>query len=120
MRFLLDQDVYAVTARCLRDLGHDVLTAAEAALSHASDLELLSAAVEQDRVLITRDRDYGALIFVRNLRAGVIYLRVSPSNMGAVHQELERILGLYSEAELSEAFITVEAGRHRFRKPGSA
>ena len=26
MRFLLDQDVYALTARFLRDLGHDVVT----------------------------------------------------------------------------------------------
>jgi len=27
VRFLLDQDVYALTARFLRDLGHDVVTA---------------------------------------------------------------------------------------------
>lgn len=33
MRFLSDQDVYAVTVRFLRDLGHDVVTAAEFSLS---------------------------------------------------------------------------------------
>lgn len=46
MRFLLDQDVYAATARFLVALGHDVLPAAEAGLARASDVELLRAARE--------------------------------------------------------------------------
>lgn len=29
MRFLLDQDVYAVTIRFLKDLGHDVVPVAQ-------------------------------------------------------------------------------------------
>ena len=38
MGFLLDQDVYAVTARFLRDCGHDVVTASELGLSRAIDI----------------------------------------------------------------------------------
>lgn len=53
MKFLLDQDVYAATARLLRDSGHDVITAAEAGCSQATDLELLSLAQEQERILVT-------------------------------------------------------------------
>lgn len=41
MRFLLDQDIYAATARHLVDLGHDVVRAAELGLSRAADEELL-------------------------------------------------------------------------------
>jgi len=37
MKFLLDQDVYALTTRFLRGLGHDVVTAAELGLARASD-----------------------------------------------------------------------------------
>ena len=59
MRFLLDQDLYAVTVRLLRDLGHDTLTASEAGLATVADSELLRAEVEQQRVLVTRDRDFG-------------------------------------------------------------
>lgn len=33
MKFLLDQDVYALTERFLRGLGYDVITASEAELS---------------------------------------------------------------------------------------
>ncbi len=48
MRFLLDQDVYAATARFLRESGHDVVSAAEIGCSQAADSELLSIAQEQD------------------------------------------------------------------------
>ena len=40
MRFLLDQDVYALTARFLRDLAHDLVTAAELGLSHGGSIEI--------------------------------------------------------------------------------
>ena len=55
MRFLLDQDVYAVTAGFLRSLGHDVVTAAQLGLSQASDVQLVTTAKQQDRLLVTRD-----------------------------------------------------------------
>ena len=37
MRFLLDQDVYDLTARFLVDTGHDVLRVAEIGMARASD-----------------------------------------------------------------------------------
>ena len=43
LRFLLDQDVYAATARHLADVGHDVVRAADLGLSRATDEELLMA-----------------------------------------------------------------------------
>ena len=85
MRFLLDQDVYASTARFLVGLGHDVVTAAQAGLAQKADLELLRVTHEQHRILVTRDRDYGSLVFVQGCEGGVVYLRMSPSTMNAVH-----------------------------------
>lgn len=119
MRFLLDQDVYAVTARFLVDVGHDVVLVGQIGLSQASDEEILKTAQEQNRILVTRDRDYGNLVFVRAVGTGVIYLRVLPSTVNAVHNELVRILQTYSEVELAGAFVVVEPDGHRFRKPSS-
>ena len=116
MRFPLDQDVYAATARFLSGLGHDVVPVAEIGLSQASDLDLLGTAQEQGRIFVTRDRDFGALVFVEDSGAGVIYLRMLPSTQNAVHQELENVLKSYSQKELMSAFVVVEPGRHRFRK----
>jgi len=55
------------------------------------------------------------LVFVERLSKGVLYLRISPETLAATHEELKRVLGTYSEAELTTAFVVVEPGRHRFR-----
>ena len=115
MRFLLDQDVYALTDRFLRDLGHDVVTAAELGLSRAPDTVLLTLAGQERRLFVTRDKDFGGLVFVGRLGKGVFFLRLSPSTIQATHDELQRILQTYAESELAGAFIVVEPGRHRFR-----
>jgi predicted nuclease of predicted toxin-antitoxin system len=116
MRLLLDQDVYAVTARFLVELGHDVVTAADLGRSQSSDADLLRAAHDQNRVFVTRDKDFGSLVFIGDFEAGVIFLRLTLSNIHTVHQELARVLTLYAENQLKDAFVVVEAGRHRFRK----
>ena len=116
MNFLLDQDVYAITSNFLRDLGHDILTAADLGLSRAKDTELLARARQERRIFVTRDKDFGGLVFVEHLGSGVILLRISPSKIAAVHQELKRILSLYTADELTSAFVVVEPGVHRFRK----
>ena len=115
MRFLLDQDVYTVTCRLLRDLGHDIVTAAELNLSRSPDSGLLMRAAEEKRLFVTRDKDFGGLVFVERLSKGVLYLRISPETLAATHEELKRVLRTYSEAEPTGAFVVVEPARRRFR-----
>jgi predicted nuclease of predicted toxin-antitoxin system len=116
MRLLLDHDVYAVTARFLSDLGHDVLPVGQIGLAVAEDREILRVAQEQSRILVTRDRDFGNLVFVQALGAGVLYLRILPSRLNVVHAELENVLKTYSGEELARAFVVIEAGGHRIRR----
>lgn len=47
-------------------LGHDVSSVAERD-PRASDVEVLAIAVEEGRILITEDKDFGELVFVRRL-----------------------------------------------------
>lgn len=116
MRLLLDQDVYAVTERFLRALDHDVVTAGGLGRSRATDDELLALAHADNRILVTRDRDFGALVFVQGSRSGVIYLRMRLEEVTAVHEELARVLSEHTEEELGGAFVVVEPERHRFRQ----
>jgi len=118
MKFLADQDVYGITTAFLEGLGHDVVRAVQLGLAQAEDAELLRVAHEQGRIVLTRDRDFGALVFVQGGGTGVIYVRILPSTQNAVHAQLERVLTLYSETELQSSFIVVEPGRHRIRKLG--
>lgn len=116
VKFLLDQDVYGMTAKFLVKSGFDVVSVSQLGLSRAPDTQVLSTAQSQGRILITRDRDYGNLVFVQSLGAGVLYLRILPSTANAVHKELIRVIEKYSSEELSNAFVVVEANGHRFRK----
>ena len=116
MKFLSDQDVYVATVRFLSALGHEVATAGQLGLAQCEDSGLLQVAHEQGRLLVTRDRDFGGLVFVQGGGTGVIYLRMSPTTQNAVHTELERILTLYNEQELQDSFVVIEPGRHRIRR----
>ena len=116
MRFLLDQDVYAATIRVLRSADHEVVTAGELGLAQATDSDLLTTAQEQQRILVTRDRHFGGLVFLGRPGAGVLYLRFGPGTLSAGHEELRRVLASYSEQQLQKAFVTIEPGRHRFRR----
>ena len=116
MRFLLDQDVYALTARFLRELGHDIVTAAELGLSRAADTALLARAAQESRIFVTLDKDFGGLVFVERLGKGVVYLRITPSTVQTTHEPLKLVLQTHTESELANAFVVVEPGQHRFRK----
>ncbi len=67
MKLLLDQDVYAVTIRFLAEQGHDVLPVAQIGLARADDVDLLKKAKELGRIFVTRDSDFGRLVFMENL-----------------------------------------------------
>jgi predicted nuclease of predicted toxin-antitoxin system len=116
MKLLLDQDVYALTARFLHELDYEVMTASELGLSRAHDLDLLKRAGEQGYIFVTSDKDYGNLVFVHGAGKGVIFIRMLPSAMNEVHVELKKVLETYSETELAKSFIVVEKHRHRIRR----
>jgi predicted nuclease of predicted toxin-antitoxin system len=92
-----------------------VATAAELRLACAADEDLLRAARHEGRILVTRDRDYGNLVFVQKEAWGVIYLRMRPATQAAVHAELSRVLSGYGEDRLRSSFVVVEPMRHRTR-----
>ncbi|HUI12231.1 MAG TPA: DUF5615 family PIN-like protein [Xanthobacteraceae bacterium] len=63
----------------LREIGHDVIYAAEITPA-IIDAELMTRASAEGRLLLTEDKDFGDLVF-RQRRAipGVILLRIDPA-----------------------------------------
>ena len=94
MKLLADNDVYKITVDFLRQHGHGVVTAKERGLNKASDKELLEKAKIMDRLFITRDKDFGMLVFLKK----------------------EKILEKYTEKDLETAFCVVEPHRYRIRR----
>src|SRR5262249_12671527 len=101
MRFLADENFPLESIRRLRAEGHDVLAASER-MPGVRDEEILSLAAQDERVLLTFDRDYGELIYRRGLPAplGVVYLRfipLDPSQPAEVVIDLRRVVDLRLE-----------------------
>lgn len=119
MRFLLDVCAASRTLfRSLSDAGHDELSAADG-YAHYPDEDLLSLALAQRRVLVTKDKDFGKLVFVRRLpHPCIIRLAVmSPIEQSVALRELIRNdVGSIQEG----AMIVVTGGRVRIRSTRNA
>ena len=117
MRFLIDQDVYHLTIEFLLKGHHDVIPVKQLGLERAPDILLLRKAKEMERVFVTRDKDFGTLVFFEEeASGGIIFLRGKPKEIELIHSELALVLENHTEAELNKYFCVVESARHRLRK----
>lgn len=115
MRFLLDVCVSSGSLiSFLADQGHDVRSAFEVD-PVASDENLLLLAQREDRILITEDKDFGRLIFLRKLPPGTI-VRLVEMTVGSQIKAISELLDQHPDALASPALITVTAKRIRIRR----
>ncbi len=119
MKFLLDVCADSRPLRAvLGDLGHDVLYARERC-PHASDEALLALAREENRVLITEDKDFGELVFLRGLaHPGIVRLvEMTPAERA---DAMRTLIEDHADALLDGAIIVVTENRVRIRSAGHA
>jgi predicted nuclease of predicted toxin-antitoxin system len=80
MQFLADECCDALIVRTLRALQHDVAYIAEESPGIA-DQDILKRSLEQERILITEDRDFCELVFRDNQPAyGIVLVRIPVQN----------------------------------------
>lgn len=116
MKLILDQDVYYKTYRLLIDNGYDAITAKSLGLEKATDVQILESAERLSRILITRDKDFGSLVFLSMLPTyGVIFLRMKPDSIHDVHKTLLRFLSSHLHPKIAEHFVTIERDKYRVR-----
>jgi predicted nuclease of predicted toxin-antitoxin system len=93
-------------ALALRDAGHDVKAVADL-LPGASDQTVLEFAALEARILITKDKDFGELVFRFHAQSlGVILLRFPPAVRASVPATVVRTVALLS-SELSTSFTVL-------------
>ena len=115
MDFLADESFDFRLVRALRAAGHDVTTVAEQAVG-ADDTTVMRLAVAGNRVLLTEDKDFGALVHVSAMPArGVILLRCPESDRAGMAAKLIGLVALHDE-ELRGGFVVVTPDKVRFSK----
>lgn len=100
MRLCADENLPGDCIAALRAAGHDVCWIREASPGAPDDLVLARARTE-DRLLITFDKDFGALVFQQGRRAavGVLLFRLRLPTAGETAEAVTRILASRSDWE---------------------
>ena len=106
MRFLVDECTGPAVAQWLRLQNHDVISVYDE-IRGADDKEVIKKASEQNRILITNDKDFGELVFrEKKQHKGVVLLRLEDEGAANQIAVLKQLLEKY-ESFLPGDFIVV-------------
>ncbi len=115
MKFIADEGVDATLVELLREASHDVFYFAESEQS-TGDAEILKVANEQERILITRDKDFGELAYrMEMVHAGIVLVRLEELKSKTRSQIVFDFIAK-NEAALENSFVVISAGIARVRK----
>ncbi len=116
MKLLANENFPYKSIYYLRDKGYDILSIG---IDNPSirDAEIMTIAIDEERTILTFDRDYGELIFRHNYKPekGVIYLRLvefEPQEPGLIIEDIITNI----EIDLSRALTVVDKNGIRQRK----
>ncbi len=112
---LLDANLSPEVARRLREAGNDTVHVADIGLISAPDPEILQAAAEQDRVLLTADADFGELLALGSLAAPSVVLLRSADHMRPAEQAALLAANLSAITEALDEGAIVSLSRDRIR-----
>jgi predicted nuclease of predicted toxin-antitoxin system len=117
IRVLLDQGLPRGTISRLREEGWDAVHVGEIGMSRASDAEILACARHENRVCITLDADFHALLVLRSEQSpSVVRIRIEGLQAVAMAELLLRIWPRIESAVREGALVTVTESRVRVRR----
>ncbi len=115
VKFLVDENVDFPVVLYLRNKGYDVLAISEGYRSIEDSL-ILKMAFEEQRIVITNDKDFGYLVFRENIKSeGIILFRLGDQSSKAKIKVLDLLLMEHSE-KLRGSFIVITENKIRTRK----
>jgi len=117
VKFLIDNALPPQLATLLRKAGHDALLVRGYRMQAAPDHAILDRALNEDRVIVSADSDFAAILAIRNAARPSFVLFREPELVTAGHYA-DRLLGHLSgiEAELNKGSVVVfRSGRVRIR-----
>jgi predicted nuclease of predicted toxin-antitoxin system len=117
MRFLADESCDFSVVRALRSADHDVVAIAEVS-PREEDPSIMDRALNESRIVITEDKDFGQLVYAKLQRTGgVIFIRFPASARRSLPGTVAELVRRRGESLIGN-FTVVQPGRARTgRKP---
>ena len=115
MRFLVDECTGPAVASWLKDHKHEVFSVFDEARGIDDD-DVIQKAVDEKRILITNDKDFGDKVYRDGrLHRGVILLRLEDERSDSKIRVLSHLLDTYSD-RLPDSFLVVTEKQVRFAR----
>lgn len=115
MKFLVDVGVSNKVEEYLESSGFDTKCIREID-PRLKDIEIIKIASEENRIIVTMDKDFGELVFKSSqAHAGVLLLRLENETSNSKVKIVKSILENYSN-ELNNNFCVFHKGKLRIRK----
>jgi predicted nuclease of predicted toxin-antitoxin system len=115
VKLLLDANLSPEVGRRLKGAGHDAIHVADIGLLNATDPEILQAAAKEERILLTADSDFGALLALGSMASPSVLLLRSADHLRPTEQALLIAANLPQIAEDLEKGAIVSLARDRLR-----
>jgi len=116
IKMLLDQGLPRTAASLLRERGWDVQHVSERGMSRAEDVAIIALAREEQRIVVTLDADFHALLAMSGATGpSVLRIRMEGQKADQVASLVERVLALASDELNQGAMITLADGKVRIK-----
>ena len=116
MKLLLDQGLPRSSTERLRQAGIDTVHVGEIGFSAAEDTAILQLGRDQDRVVVTLDADFHALLALSGATSpSVIRIRIEGLSGEDLANLLQTVLSQCDTDLQQGAAVTVQVGRIRIR-----
>jgi predicted nuclease of predicted toxin-antitoxin system len=114
VRFIADENVAGFVIQSLVDAGHDVVSVHDVKLTGAPDDAIIRFGIDNDRVIITHDRDFGGLLrYPVRENSGVLLIRLRLPSPKNVWRALQRTLDSLDETKIRGRVVVIEDARIR-------
>ena len=116
MRFLADMGVSTGVVEWLRKEGHDAKHLRDERLHRMPNGEIFIKAVDENRIIITFDLDFGEIVaLAKGEKTSVILFRLHNTRTSHLLNRLSAVLKDSAKALEEGAVVVVEESRHRVR-----